>query len=304
MMKKIMMMFVLLLTMSLVLLGCGRDGSVCHKIDHYVEEPFSFTVDFEDHTRLRLAGITGDVEVTGQPDAEAIIISGHRRVGSSSTVDARARLGDLRVDVQDLGSEVIVRTIQPADTEGASYIVNYTITLPPDVEILVGNKIGTVAVDGVHNTVTVNASTGTVILCQINGSACVDAANSTTYLQDIHGNVWADVLNGGVSLHRIEGDIHAEVKNGSIGCQTILLPKGVIDLRSVNGGVSLKIPETTSAQLTASVTNGNIDISNLPLHNQSCTNNCVTGQLRDGNGTICLQVVNGGISVSGCLDWM
>lgn len=265
-MNKGISLCVLLLILGLVWLGCGSDNTVSSNIDYYAEEPFSFNVDVQDQSRFRLEGITGTVELTGRSDVTAITISGERRVESSSKEDAEARLEDLAVEVHDLTTEVLVKTIQPEDTGGANYIVDYVISLPRDLEVKVSNLVGTVEVDSVDNKVTVNS---------------------------VGGDIDLDETNGGVLTVLITGNIF---------CKATLPPDGVIDLSTVTGNIVLHIPEETSAQLSANVSTGTMHMSGLTLQNQNVTNTSVSGTLGEGNGTITVRAVTGNVTISGYSD--
>jgi len=225
-MKKCISLCVLLLILGLVWLGCGSDNPVSNNIDSYVEEPFSFTVDVQDQSRFRLEGITGTVELTGRSDVNAITISGERRVESSS----------------------------------------YVISLPRDLEVKVGNLVGTVEVDSVDNKVTVNS---------------------------VGGDIFLDEINGSVLTVLITGNIF---------CKATLPPDGVIDLSTVTGNIVLHIPEETSAQLSANVSTGTMHMSGLTLQNQNVTNTSVSGTLGEGNGTITVRAVTGNVTISGFTD--
>jgi len=210
-----------------------------------------------------LEAINGNVAITGISESDSVIITGERRVGSESMEDAEEYLKKLEVRVQDLGNEVFVKTIQPEKSYGRNYVVNYTITLPKDLEILVSNVNGIVTIESINNDVTVTNVNGQVTLDEIFGSASVSLVNG-----------------------QIEGEV--------------TLPfDGVIGMSVVNGNIDLKIPVSTSAEFSAKVTNGNIGVSNLVLQNQVSSPTSLGGRLGDGEGMISLTTVNGNISVLG-----
>ena len=127
-MKKTLWIPAVLLFCGLTALGCEEDHSTNNSCDHYAEEPFEYTVEVTDQVRFRLAGITGSVEIIGQPGVDTITIAGEKRVGASSTDEARSHLDDIEIDIQDGDDEVFVRTVHHGDAEGRCYSVDYTIT--------------------------------------------------------------------------------------------------------------------------------------------------------------------------------
>ena len=283
-MKKALWMSVLVLILGPIWLACDDDHAVNSSNEYTAEEPFSYTVEVQDQTRFRLLGITGTIEMTGHPGTETITISGHKRVGASSTAEAQAHLGDIRIDVQDSEDEVLVRTIHQVDAEGRNYQVDYTITLPPDLEVRVSNQTGTVTVEQMEEDVRADVITGGVVL------------------EEVDGDVRIDVITGSVILDQLTGSADVDLATGTLVCRAFLPPEGVLDLKTITGSLSVQIPESTSAELTASVTSGQISISNLPLQNPTVSNTYVSGQLGDGDGTITLQVITGSMTIAGFSD--
>jgi hypothetical protein len=247
---------------------CGKDkgvdsGDNVSNTDFVAADSFSFEVEIGVHTRLSLEGINGNITITGLSGANSIIIEGERRVGSESTQDAEEHLQELEVSVTDMQSYVRVRTIQPDHSHGRSYVVDYTITLPQELEVVVANVNGIIVIDSASNSVTV--------------------AN----------------VNGQITLDEIFGSTSVQLVNGQIQAEVTLPADGVIGMSTVNGGIGLGIPQNTSAEFAAAVVNGTITISDLILKNPTSTANSLTGTLGDGQGTISLSTVNGTISVSG-----
>ena len=262
------MTFILLIA-CLVLTGCDGDNSLMNlptnvaNTNYSAQEPFSYKLDVVNQTQLDLEGINGSVSITGRAGFHSVIISGEKRVESESVEDAAAYLAQLEVSIRDLSSNITVETLQPQETFGRICVVDYTITLPDNFEISTINVNGSVTIDTISNTVSVVNVNGQVILNTIFGSASVTLVN------------------------------------GQIVAQITLPSEGTIDLSTVNGGISLDIPQNTSAELSANVTNGGINIYNLNLNNLTSTLNFVSGTLADGRGTISLNTVNGGIQVTG-----
>jgi len=259
---------VVLLTACISWIRCGKDnptdstGNV-RNTNFVAEESFSFGVEVTDHTRLRLEGINGNVSITALTEADSVIITGEKRVGSESMQDAEAHLQELEVSVREVAAEVYVKTNQPDQTYGRSYVVDYNIALPKELDVVVIN---------------------------VNGAVNVDSVNNYVSVVNVNGQVNLDEIIGSASVSLVNGQIMAEVTP----------PKGgIISMSTVNGGIDLDIPQYTSAQFSATVVNGTIAISNLVLIGMVSTPTSLTGTLGTGEGTIVLTTVNGSISVSG-----
>lgn len=258
----------LLFFASIILTSCGGDGGgslpVVSNTNFEAVEPFSVEVPIGNHTQFSLIGEDGEINITGVAGANSVTITGIKRVLSESTVDAEAHLLELKVNVQDLANEVRVETIQPADSGGRIYIVNYTVTLPKFLKNRVNNINGIVTLDSIDNDVTVLNLNGNVTLTNVFGSASTN------------------VLSG-----KVEG--------------TVILPlNGVIDMKTLTGDINLEIPVNTSAKLSASVTVGTITAPNLVLQDEVSTPTFLSGTLGSGQGTIKLETQKlGNIAVSG-----
>ncbi len=230
------------------------------------EETFSLEALVENRAQFRLHGKTGGITITGQPGALSVTITGTKRVQSESTQDAQAHLQDLTVNMQSLPNEIFVETFQPQDqnTGGREYIVDYTITLPQDLQTHVNSISGTVTLDSINNNVSVNNVGGSVTLKQIVGGALIN------------------------------------VLGGTIESEITLPLNGSIDLNTLNGDINLTIPLNTSAGFSATVTLGTITAPNLVLQNETRTSTFLGGTLGSGQGTITLEIEQiGNIRVTG-----
>lgn len=246
---------ILLFFVSVFLSSCGSDSDgsigslpVVSNTNFEAVEPFSVVVPIANHTLFSLIGINGEININGDAAADSAVITGMKRVLSESVEDAEAHLEDLIVNVQDSVNEVRVETIQPADTGGRIYIVNYSVTLPRFLKISVNNLNGIVTLASIDNDVVVLNLNGNITLANVTGSAS------------------ANVLNGDVQ-----------------GVLTLPL-SGVINMKTLNGDIDLEIPVNTSAQLKASVTVGTITTQNLALQNVVSTPTFLSGTLGSGQG--------------------
>ena len=229
----------------------------------FAAETFSFDLAVQNQTRLNLTAINGPVEVIGVAGATTAKIFGERRVESESAADAKAHLHELEVRVSDRQSEIVVNTIQPDNAHGRNYKVTYHLRIPNTWKFAVDHVNGTVTIDSLKNDVSLK------------------------------------VVNGNVQLREIFCSVTAELVNGQLTGKLWLPVQGTCKMTTVNGQILLNIPKATTADFAASVTNGEISLANLSLHNSVSTPQSLRGKLGDGQGTIALSTVNGNISVSG-----
>jgi DUF4097 and DUF4098 domain-containing protein YvlB len=234
------------------------------KANFIVDRDFSKNVPVAGHSRIRLDAVNGEIAITGRPGATSVKVTAEMRVGSNvSRLDAETGLNQLGVLVADRSDEIFVQTLQPKNMDGRKYVVNYTITVPSHL-----------AVD----------------VTQVNGHVTV---------LDIESSLFVEVANGNVYLSDIFGVATVSVDIGSIDGTVTLPPGGEIMLSTVNGDIDLRIPASTSAELSALVGIGAITWDNLDLLSTVHTNQSLTGTLGDGTGLIDLETRNGNIDVTG-----
>jgi DUF4097 and DUF4098 domain-containing protein YvlB len=243
-------------------MGCDHNP-FNHNTDFAAEENFSFDLAIDSQSRLRLEGVAGTIFITGAPESDAVKITGQKRVESSSFEDAEEHLKELEVNVQKLTNEISIKTIQPSNTHGRQYLVNYTITLPQDFEVVAGNVSGEITIQSIYDSVKVINVSGNAKLLETSGSA---------YVETVSGNIEARITS---------------------------LRDGTIDLRAVSGNIALAIPQNTSMELSATAVSGHISVSNLVLENVVQTANSLRGKCGDGRGTVSLTTVSGNINVKG-----
>jgi len=253
-----------------ILFGCsgGSGNSASFEFNnnqskYTVDKTFEDDILVENHIRVDIEANNGEVVVTGQSDATHVIVTAHLSVTAKSRADAELHLDDLDVLVTDDTNEIIIQTIQPEIFDGREYRVQYDIIVPSNFE---------------------------VITSQVNGS--IEIIN-------IENNIDVSNTNGGALLINIVGGIVADVENGGIEGTVVLPANETIDLSTNNGIIDLNIPISTSAEFSATVGIGQINVSNLNILDSVNTNTSLTGTLGNGEGSIVLRTGIGNIEAIG-----
>ncbi len=112
----------------------------------------------------------------------------------------------------------------------------------------------------------------------------------------LSGKLFAHTTNGGINVERVSGAIDAQSTNGNVSVDLASLTDRVA-LRTTNGGVVLTVPEDAKADLSASCTNGGINVAGLKLDTTDSSRRHVEGTLNGGGTKIDLRTTNGGIRV-------
>lgn len=190
-------------------------------------ESFAHIVSVSSQITLKVKGINGSVDVQSVSGTDQVKVSGEKVVSANTYSDAQAHLKDINIEIDEFTNELLVRTSQPQYSNGRSYDVNYTISVPAHLNVVVENV------------------------------------------------------------------------NGSIDGKLYVPQNGTVDLSLQNGNIRLEVPQITSADFSASLTNGSIAVQNLTLYNRVETSRMLHGTLGNGDGTISLNTTNGNIDVSG-----
>jgi hypothetical protein len=211
--------------------------------NYTAERSFSYEIDVMGHSELSLEAINGTIVVAGESDAKSVKITGVKQVQSESTRDAIAHLEELNVDVQDLTNEILVRTLQPNQSEGRNYIINYTITLPQSMDININSVNGLIIIDDVQSNVFVNLINGNIDgevsllpggiidMKLINGNLLLDIPQNTSAIID------AKTINGTVGAANLE--IHNRVESLNSLTGTCGSGDGEILLNTINGNIMM-----------------------------------------------------------------
>ena len=244
-------------------------------------EDFSNTFDLAGQTTFRITGINGTVEIRGVSGATTVEVWGERRVESDSASDAEQHLPGLLVLFSETSSEIIVRTDQPSNTENRNYIVEYHCLVPDDMLVIGSN------VNGVGD------------LSQLKTDISFVVANGDVSADSIAGDIDINVTNGNIVLFDTYGDLDAVITNGNLIGTIVLPPAGSCDMSVTNGLITLSIPDSTSAELSAFITNGSITTQNLTFAEVTSSNLQFSGRLGSGDGQIVLRTTNGIITIIG-----
>ena len=259
--------FATLISLTLPVSGCiigildvVEDGSLS-KVEVFDYQTFS--LELGSQSLLQVEAINGTVRVRGASGADRLTVYATRRVRARSQSRAEERLWDLQIHVSKSSSVVFVETSHPPGGEDVTYIVDYDIIVPPDLEVE------------------------------------VIQANGEIRIEDLGADVWVENGNGNVTLDDLVGGAWVTVANGDVDSD-IFLPYGkAIDQAVGNGGIKLRVQREVSAELSAQVGNGTISITGLTLFDQSGGPTALSGRLGSGAGFIGLSVGNGWIEIRG-----
>ena len=226
-------------------------------------ENFLYTRAVSGKTELFVANINGSVTVIGVDTLSESRISGTKIVKDQSEDSATRHMVDITIDVQESPSAFTIRTLQPNTGSGRTYEVDYEILVPSTWKTTVTNVNGDIVIHNFRNTVTSSVVNGTVNATDISASTNITATNGT--------------INGKVNLPE----------------------NATCSLTLVNGNVTLLVPNTLSASVSATVMLGTVSVTGVPVSCTTNTQTSVVGVVGSGKGTVRLSSVNGFVKLLG-----
>ena len=123
--------------------------------------------------------------------------------------------------------------------------------------------------------------------------------NGGVAAESVEGDLDFQATNGGLHIEDVAGDVHGETTNGGVSASlsgSSWRGRG-LDLRTTNGGVSLKIPRAYNARLEAGTTNGGMRID-FPITVQGMIGKNIETQLGSGGPTVRAVTTNGAVRVT------
>lgn len=249
---------------------------------------------------LRIESTDGLVQIQtakGASISGEAVIRAFRR-GSTAQADLVRYVADL-VRIREEPGRLTITTEpgpRPADYD---LFVEYHITVPERTNIEVASNNGNVWIRPGCGSVRVTGRNSDIDIAKPFGSVHVESVNGRIQL--------ADAPAGG-TLKTVNGDVFAEVEGGKLDASTDngiihakLLGTGVeqASLTSQNGGVNLRIPEGTSASITASALRGSVK-SQLAVDTANGVRQprYLQGTIGDGRARINLDTLNGNIVIA------
>ena len=236
------------------------------------------TVPLTGQNRLYIRNLNGSVQLSRTSD-NSVALHMTKRVTGPDEAECERRLADITIAVTDTGGMVGVFVDLPT---GQAY--NYGVEIEARLPLGLRTDIGT--------------SNGDITAADFTDEMKFATTNGTIDAGNVVGTVDASTTNGRISLDGIAGSVKATNSNGTIDVETALPDSGFCRLASTNGSVTLRIPESTSARVYASTTNGEIRRNSLVIAGNIGRQE-IDGRLGDGRGDINITTTNGDVILTG-----
>jgi len=141
-----------------------------------------------------------------------------------------------------------------------------------------------------------DASVEFVVKVPADAKVTASTVNGSLEITDIGGDVEAATVNGSISARSLKGSVEASTVNGSITAQGAAVGDGV-RYSSVNGSITITLPEATGAELDLSTVNGRITTEHPVTLDGTISRRRVKATMGKGGPPIRASTVNGSVTV-------
>jgi len=252
-----------------------------------VDEPTK--IDFDGVVALRANIVAGTVSVlpSDHPTLQVSEVSGH-------PIEVVHEAGMLTLTQKSSGVEGILRWLQ--NTRGRTAI---TVTVPRDCPVTLNLVTAGAIVTGLSGRVSVKTASGDVTLDGVTGTIDANTATGAIEAQGVGGSVTFNSLSGDLALaHGTVDRLSAHSVSGQITTDVELRDAAGVQIRTVSGEVTMRLPKSTSAKVALSSMGGRIDtdFDGLGREERGVPKN-VNGTLGDGAASLNVNSVSGAITL-------
>ncbi|MCK4590731.1 MAG: DUF4097 family beta strand repeat protein, partial [Candidatus Latescibacteria bacterium] len=272
------------------------------------EESFQRTIPQQEATLLEVKNVNGNIQVSSWV-GDSVKIEAVKKVKTPNREKAEKWLKELEIQVVRSDKEISVKTISPRRKyhqgfwdflrgRRVRWSVDYTITVPVNLDLQLDTTNGNVEAGGVKGEVEAQSTNGNVRITEVEGSALGQSTNGSVKIKDIEGDAIARSTNGSVELLGIVGSVQASTTNGSVKTEiTSAKLEKDCHLSTTNGSISVNLPADISVDIDARTTNGKVRVQ-LPVTIQGEINKRrLQGKINQGGPLLWVRTTNGNITV-------
>jgi hypothetical protein len=222
-------------------------------------------------THLWVDNRNGTVTVEGY-DGDAVEVDIEIRGPSKESLNA------VSVTASQSGGELRLKT-EYEDSAADEASVELTIQCPSGVLV---EKIQT--------------TNGAVEVTGVAGDPTLKSENGSVTARKVDGMVSLSTSNGKITAREIGAIGGAKTSNGSISIDIPAIKKDV-KIQTTNGNIEAALAPSLNAAISATTTNGSVDIHDLDLSSVQTAKTSISGILGEGTHNLSFTVTNGSIDL-------
>lgn len=227
-----------------------------------VTEEETFTYQLDDGGRFSVSNVNGSITVTGG-DGNSVEIIATRKASNQKELDK------IEIEITHSASEIVVET--ELGKSGSWYSrgsnnssVKYKIIVPAGTNL-----------------------------------DSVETVNGEVVISGVWGEVVAETVNGDLDVSGLAGDVKLATVNGSIDASFDKLEgQQRVKAETVNGRITIKLPDNADVKVSADTLNGGINASDFDLETaRGFVGSDLNGNIGNGSARLNVDTVNGSIKI-------
>ena len=240
-----------------------------------------------------LSGVACDVALSGFKEEESDTWSKSYPISATGRFEIENTNGliDVSVGTGETVEVEAVRVARAASTEAAKDMLAKAVihdeTSPDLVKLWVERPRGGFGRGGIEVRYKVRVPASVALRLQ--------NTNGRIAVTGVKGDARLSTTNGEIAARDLGGKVEASTTNGEIELDLTTLG-GPVDAETTNGGVRIRIPADAKASLSASCTNGGIDVEGLSVEEIEKSRRRLEARLNGGGTRIEVSTTNGGIT--------
>lgn len=212
---------------------------------------------------LDISNVSGDVRITGG-SGNTIVVESIKRVRHRDPEEAKRMLAALRVELNNIGGRIEVRTIYPRNNRGSwdrgmSASVDYVVSVPASAMASVKTISGDIAVLSVRGQVRAETVSGDLSLSGTPNVSLAKTVSGDVIAKDIGGTsiltlstVSGNVIATGLTARELEcGSVSGDVRVAGSQVERALA-------KSVSGNIEFDAPLSRGGRYEFSTHSGNV----------------------------------------------
>jgi len=222
-------------------------------------ESFERTFAVGETGELVLTDVSGTVEIRSWDYPEIRVSGTKRKGGFLPWVSPEEGFRATRIEMEQQGSRVIVRTTRQRDGFwslvqwlGGVAQVDYTVRVPRRCNVVVDLVAGRLSVDDVRGNVIARTVSARQSLRDLEGNLVITTVSGDIAAEDLRGKAALRTVSGAIQASRCRfSSLSGRTVGGSIEVETPLDPAGSYEFQNVSAPIRLALPPGTrcSAEL-------------------------------------------------------
>jgi serine/threonine protein kinase len=269
------------------------------------EANFSKTFTVGQDGKLVMNVDRGGIQVVGG-DQETVEVRVSRKVRNANNADADRILAEQDLVVNQAGNQISVSAHEPSSLGRSSgwwwtrpgLDVNYKISVPRKFALQLQTMGGNIKTATVQGEVKVHTQGGQLEFDDVEGNVAGQTRGGGIRAAGCKGELVVQTDGGGITVESFSGPfVQGITQGGPISADFAASPKADSLLKTIGGGVTVRLPETAAVTLDAHTQGGTVK-SDLPVLTQGATGrDALRGTINGGGPSLKLETMGGNIQV-------